>query len=245
MSTAREGSGSSSRHAGRRVRVRIDRDVIEVTGRRLGREAREVHPVVEPDDPYTVLETVLARSALLRPGRACDLGLLVESPRTIYRTPEGEGDERADTNRIEPVLADLTRDVLDRIVARRRVHGTAWCSSGPPRRVYEMLRENVERGPLGRGVVVDRSSAAVTVLLLEGVDIRWARGAPGDDPAETAALLLRRAARTPVARAGMSWWHLEDVARPGDERERARIASEVEASCHALIGNLPRIGSAF
>lgn len=234
---------TEQRGVGRRVRVRIDRDVVEVSGRRLGRDVRELHPIVEPDDPYTVLERVLARSPLLRPGRACELGLIIESPRTIYRTPDGEGEERADVSTIEPVLPDLTRDVLDRIVARRRVHGVAWCSSGPPRRVYELLREHVHRGPLGRGVVVDRSSAAVTVLLLEGIDIRWARGAPGDDPVETAELLLRRAARTPVALAGMSWWHLEDVARPGDDRVRARIASEVEAACHALIGNLPRIGS--
>ncbi len=225
----------------RRVTIRIDSDCVEVRGSRFGRAAHELRPVEEGGDAYAVLEDVLRTSPLLRAGRSCEVGVLLESPRTLYRTELGDGASPAQDGGFVVVLPEVVRDVIDPILARRRVHGGGWFAAAPAIRAVEMMGRRAAAGELGRGIIVDRSSAAVTVLLVDGATIRWARGAPADDPATVAAVLLRRVGEAIDGRFGVHWWHLEDVAHPGDARARRRLAREVEARCHAVIGSIPRM----
>ena len=225
----------------RRVTIRIDSDCVEVLGSRLGRAAHEVRTVEQGGDAYAVLEDVLRTSRLLRPGRSCEVGVLLESPRTLYRTELGDGASRAEDGGFTVVLPEVVRDVLDPILARRRVHGGGWFAAGPALRAVNTMERRVASASPGRGIIVDRSSAAVTVLLVDGATIRWARGAPAGDPAAVAAVLLRRVGEAIDGRFGLHWWHLEDVANPDDARARRRLAREVEARCHALIGFIPRM----
>jgi hypothetical protein len=223
----------------RRVRVRIDDDVIEVDASRRSRSAKERHEVAEGEDRFDVLDRTIRSSRLLRPGRRCEFGVLVESPRILYPvTEDGPGVE---DGRVKVVLPEMVRDVLEPIVARRRVHGPAWFAAGPALRAVDTIERRAAVGPIGRGIIVDRSSAAVTVLLVDAARIRWARGAPADDPADVAAVLLRRLGEVISGRYGIHWWHLEDVARPSDERRGCRELRGLEARCHALIGYLPRM----
>lgn len=226
----------------RTVVVRVDLDAVEVSGQRFGRPARERWDVRPGEEPYGVLEAAVGSSRLLRAGRPCTLGVHVESPRTRYTiaaegAPSAEGAAGAG---FDVVLADGTRDVLAAILGRRHVHGRAWFGAGPAIRALEILRARARAGPIGRGLIVDRSSAAVTVFLVDGVTVRWARGAPADDAPEVAAILLRRAGEVVNGAYGLHWWHLEDVATPADEQRRRREEREFEARCHALIGYLPR-----
>jgi hypothetical protein len=225
----------------RRVTVRLDRDVVEVRGRSMGRDRDERYTVGEGEDVYATLEHTLRSSRLLRPGRACELGVVIESPRILYRTADGEGDDASPDGRFAVVMPEIVEEVLDPILSRRRVHGRAWFGAGPALRAVDTMERRIAQGPIGRGIIVDRSAAAVTVLLIDATTIRWARGAPADDPAQVAAVLLRRVGEFVDGRFGLHWWHLEDVARPVDAPARRREARELEARCHAMIGFLPRI----
>lgn len=223
----------------RTVSVRVDVDAVEVSGQRLGRPVSERWDVPMGGESYGVLENAVGSSGLLRPGRPCALGVHVESPRTRYRTAD-EGAAGPAGGGLDVVLADGTRDVLAAILGRRRVHGRAWFGAGPAIRALDVLEARAQAGPIGRGLIVDRSSAAVTVLLVDGATVRWARGAPADDAPEVAAILLRRASEVVNGAYGLHWWHLEDVAAPADERRGRRDQREFEARCHAMIGYLPR-----
>lgn len=223
----------------RSVSVRVDVDAIEVTGERLGRPAGERWDVPADALPFGVLETAIGSSRLLRPGRPCTVGVHVESPRTRYLTGAGGAEHVAGAG-LDVVLADGTRDVLAAILGRRRVHGRAWFGAGPAIRALSVLSARSRQGPIGRGLIVDRSSAAVTVLLVDGTTVRWARGAPAEDAPDVATILLRRAGEIVNGSYGLHWWHLEDVAAPTDERRRRREQREFEARCHSLIGFLPR-----
>lgn len=227
----------------RTVRLRVDGDSVQVAGLRLGRDRTERWDVAPDDDRFAVLERVIRRSPLLRPGRRCEVGIEIESPRTIYRTVQGDASERAGPEGFRPVLPEVVGEVLEPILIRRRVHGPAWFASGPALRAVEALRAGAKDGQVGLGLHVDRSSVAVTVLLIDGVVIRWARGAPSEDAPDVAAHLLRRAAEVVDGAYGLHWWHLTDVSSPSDERRRRREAREFEARCHGLIGHLPRLPS--
>ena len=227
----------------RKVIIRVDKHAVEITGRHRRRTVTERYDVTEDADRYAVLEDALRSSRMLRPGRACEIGVQVESARTLYRTVQGEGEHRSEDGELEVVLPEVVRDVLDPVLARRRVHGRAWFASGPAQRAYATLRRRAQVGPIGRGFIVDRSTEAITVLLVDNATVRWARGAPGHDPTEAAAYLLRRAGEVVNGAYGLHFWHLEDVASPTDARQRRREANEFEARCHALIGHLPRMAS--
>lgn len=227
----------------RSVAVRVDVDAIEVSGRRLGRPTCERWDVSAGAEPFGVLENAVSASRLLRPGRPCALGVHVESSRTRYLTGEAGADDGPGAG-LDVVLADGTRDVLAAILRRRRVHGRAWFGAAPAIRALDLLKARARAGPIARGLIVDRSTAAVTVLLVDGGSIRWARGAPADDAPEVAGILLRRAGEVVNGAYGLHWWHLEDVAAPDDERRRRREQREFEARCHALIGYLPRSATA-
>lgn len=227
----------------RKVIIRIDRDAVEVRGERLRGPVSERYGVEQDADSYEVLERALRSSRLLRPGRACEIGVHLESATTLYRTVQGEGEHRSEDGTFEVVLPEVVREVLEPVLARRRVHGRAWFAAGPAARAAETLRARNRAGGIGRGFIIDRSSAAVTVMLIDGATVRWARGAPADEPTEAAAHLLRRASEVVNGAYGLHFWHLEDVAWPDDERRRRREARELEARCHALIGHLPRMAS--
>jgi len=225
----------------RKVLIRLDRDAVEVSGLRRRTPVQERYDVEHGGDPYAVLESALATSRLLRPGRPCEVGIHFESPHTLYHPPSGDGDDPSANDAVTVIMPEVVREVLEPILARRRVHGGAWFAAGPAHRAYSTLKDRLSAGVMGRGFIVDRSSAAVTVLLVEDAVIRWARGVPGDDPVEAASVLLRRAAEVVNGAYGLHWWHLEDVASPSCERRRRREAREFEARCDALIGHLPRM----
>jgi len=227
----------------REVTLRIDLDKVEVTGWTFGRHRQELTPVPEGGDPFEVVETVLATSPLLRPGRACDLSILVESERTVYRTIDGaEGEAQPmPGRRIEVELPDGLIDVLVPVLARRRVHGPTSLIAGPIERALRTMEARVDDRAIGRGLIIDRSSAAVTVLLVDQAQIPWARGGPARDAVQALELLVGRAAGLASGRSRLDWWHLEDVATPADERTRRREKRGFEAACHALVGHLPRI----
>lgn len=228
----------------RQAFIRIDADAVEVRGRRSTRVRSERHPVLEGEDPLDVLEDVLQTSPLLGPGRRCELGILLESPRILYRTHDGAGDDPGAGPEMQAVMPELMLEALEPILARRRMHGDAWFMPGPVERAFRTIRRQVDADSGGRGLIVDRSSAAVTVLLVDGGLVRWARGAPAEDPTETAAILIRRAIGPVDPQFGLDWWHLEDVASPGDERDRLLGAQAFEASCDTLVGHLPRVSVA-
>jgi len=225
----------------RRTLIRIDSDVLEVRGERLGKPRAERYDFAEGDDPFDMLEAALRDSTLLRPGRPCEVGVRIESARTVYRTVQGEGESLSPDGEIHVQLPEGMRDALAPILARRRVYGPAWIGAGPASRALATMRARAAVGGIGRGFIVDRSAAAVTVMLIDGATIRWARGAPAHDPTEAAAMLLRRAAEVVNGAYGLHWWHLEDVAAPADERQQRRESRELEARCHALVGHLPRM----
>lgn len=227
----------------RNVDVRLDRDCVEVAGTVLGAARHERITIPDGSDPYEALETVLQTSRLLRPGRACRLEISIESPRIVYRTPEAPDGTigAAGGPGIEVEFPDGLLDVLVPILGRRRVHGTAGVMPGPGARAIRMMRARLEHGVTGRGLIIDRSSAAVTVLIVDPGAIPWARGGPADDPIRAVELLVDRAASIIAGRSRIDWWHLEDVASPDDARTRRRDASGFEAACHALVGNVPRI----
>lgn len=227
----------------RKVTIRLDRDAVEILGQRLRSPATERYSVEQGSDPFTVLEAALGSSRLLRPGRACEIGVHIESASTLYRTVQGEREHRSEDGTLQVVLPEVVRDVLEPVLARRRVHGRAWFAAGPAARAAETMRARNRSGGIGRGFIIDRSAAAVTVLLIDGATVRWARGAPADEPTEAAAHLLRRAGEVVNGAYGLHFWHLEDVASPDDDRRRRREARELEARCHALIGHLPRMAS--
>lgn len=227
----------------RKVLVRLDTDAVEVRGERVRGPRTEHYPVPDGSDRFEVLERVIATSPLLRPGRACEVGIQLESAQTRYLTVQGEGSSRSEDGRFTIVLPEVTREVLEPILARRRVHGTAWFAAGPAARAAATISERAKVGGVGRGIIVDRSSSAVTVLLIDGGTVRWARGAPAHEATEAAAHLLRRVVQVVDGAYGLHFWHLEDVAAPADHRRRNREAREFEARCHALIGHLPRMAS--
>lgn len=227
----------------REVSLRLDRDCVEVTGTSLGRPLHERTSISDGSDAFETVENVLRASRLLRPGRACKLDVVVESPRTVYRTVEGAvGPTRSESERhIEVELPDGLIDVLVPILARRRVHGPTRVIPGPVARAIRTMRSRIDGGAVGCGLIIDRSSAAVTILIVEPAEIPWARGGPADDPTRAVELLVDRAASLIAGRSRLDWWHLEDVASPADERTRRREAHEFEATCDALVGHLPRI----
>lgn len=229
------------RRLSRKVLLRVDRDVVEVLGTRRGRPHRERWDVPSGAEPFGVLERAIGASRMLAPGRPCEIGVLLESERTRYRTVPSPDQGSGEDGRMEVTLPDIVGEVLDPIMARRRVHGTCWFAAGPAVRAIETLTERARRGSIGRGLIVDRSSVAVTVFLVDGPLVRWVRGAAASDAPDVAAALLRRAAEVVDDTHGLHWWSLTDVAAGTDERRRHREASEFEARCHALVGHLPRV----
>lgn len=229
----------------RAVRIRVDGDAVHVLGERFGHERMERWTVGEGEDPLGVLERVLGSSRLLRPGRACEVGLEIESTRTLYRVVEGEsggaGEGTGVPHGVRPVLPRVIREALEPILARRRVHGPAWFSAGPALRAIERLQAPALSGGAGRGLLIDRSSTAVTVLVVEGTAISWGRGAPALEAPAVAAHLLRRAAAAVRGGGGVQWWHLIDVCRPVDEQRRRREAREFADRCEELLGDVPRL----
>jgi len=227
----------------RRVTLRLDRDCVEVVGSVLGQPREERTVVADDADPFEILERVLRTSPLLRPGRACHLDVIVESERTLYRTvvrEEGEPPPYAGRG-MDVDLPDGLIDVLVPVLARRRVHGPTALIAGPIERTLRTMEARIDRGTMGRGLIIDRSSAAVTALIVDRARIPWARGGPAEEPIRAVELLVARAANIGAGNATLDWWHLEDVAAADDERARRREARGFEAACHALVGHLPRI----
>jgi hypothetical protein len=222
----------------RHVTLRIDRDVIEVSALGAGGIRQEFRPFGDTADAFAALEAALCSSRLLRPGRACRLRVLIESERAVYVVPEVvQGDHG-------PLLVSIPPDLLSRIestLLRRRIHGPVSLEVGPLARLAKTLSGGVlaADGREGPQLLIDRSSAAVTVVELHGHRVRRIRGAQAADPQRAIAGLLgpvwRGSHRRPFAR-----WLLDDVTvLPGrpDRVERARC---FEDACAALLGGIPR-----
>jgi hypothetical protein len=227
----------------REVVLRIDRDCIEVQGVIRGRRRGERTSVGPGSDLFESLGMVLRTSRLLGPGRTCHLDVAVESARTVYRDvldPEGKVLQLSERG----LQVDLPNEFVDRLIpvlAGRRTHGPTVLIAGPVLRALGVLDLRVERGSSGRGLIIDRSCEAVTVLIIDEGKILWARGGPADDPMRAVELLVARAAHRMTHRARAAWWHLEDIASPDDDRRLRRESLAFEAACDGLVGHLPRI----
>jgi len=222
------GCGGSSESAHPAIRahgssaiVRVDMGTVDISARRRLRERHE-RIVVDPDrGPVESLTHALATSQLLRPGRSLRTRVLLETARVIY----GAGGMRRGPACTAALPSDL-RAALQRAVDRRRVRGGATLEIAPLARAAAAHATCADAEADMRAIVVDRSHAAVTVLLLGASGLHWARSVPSDDPAVAVRLLVDRALQ--VAGAWPSWWRLHDVT--GSVSVPAPIDFEVEAS---------------
>jgi hypothetical protein len=217
--------------------VRVDRDAVDVTARRRFRTATERIPIAPGRAAHDSLAHVLATSPLLPGGRNVRLRVVLETPRTIFA--EGGGGD-AD-HRVRPVLPSDLLDAVEAAIARRRVRGRATLELGPLVRADVLVGACLRSSFDGLGAVVDRSDAAVTVLLIGPTGLAWGRAAPVDDPVLAARLLIDRA-RSQVPNAdALRWWCLHDVAS-SEGADAARRAREFEAAVASELEGTPLLG---
>jgi hypothetical protein len=205
--------------------VRVDRDAVDVTARRRFRTATERIPIAPGRAVHDSLVHVLTTSPLLPAGRHVRLRVVLETPRAIFA--QGVSDDSDD--RARPVLPSDVLDVVEAAITRRRVRGPATLELGPLVRADVLGDASLRPALDGFGAVVDRSDAAVTVLLIGPTGLAWGRAAPVDDPVLAARLLTDRArSQLPYPNA-LRWWRLHDVAS-SEGAGAARRAREFEAA---------------
>jgi len=217
--------------------VRVDRDAVDVTARRRFRTATQHMPIEPGRAAHTALAHVLAASPLLPAGRHVRLRVVLETPRTIFAQAASDGAD----DRVRPVLPPDLLDDVEAAIARRRVRGPATLELGPLVRADALGDASLRPASDDFGAIVDRSDAAVTVLLIGATGLAWGRAAPVDDPALAARLLIDRArSQLPHANA-LRWWRLHDVAS-SDGADAARRAHEFEAAVASEFEGTPMFG---
>jgi hypothetical protein len=227
--------------------VRLDLGVVDVAVRRSLRTRTERIALEPGTAPQAALASVLATSALLRPGSSLTLRVILETSRVVY-VPARDSAPRVAAGLRETAgcgveLTAELREGLARALGRRWVNGPATLELGP------LVRADVARAarPLstdGRGVVVDRSDAAVTVLVIGASGLVWARSVPAADPGLAVRLLIDRARGLLGPGGRLSWWGLSDVASQGDAAAQRRHAREFEAAAAAELDGVPSLQEA-
>ncbi len=215
--------------------IRVDRGVIEVDVRRSLRsrnERREVGTGVAPD---AALAQVFATSKLLRAGRAARTRVIIETSQVVYvAKPRGIGAHSG-----AAVLSDELGEGLVRAIACRRIRGPATLELGPLARVDEVRTSFGDLRAGGVGVVIDRSNAAVTVLVIGESGVLWARSVPSEDACLAVRLLINRAFGMLHITQRARWWRLHDVASHADPRAMLRDASEFAAATASELDGVP------
>jgi hypothetical protein len=228
----------------RSVTVRIDRDVIDVTGVRAGREQRERHPVASGTEAVEVLQHTLQTSGLLRPGRSCHLRVLLESDRTVYTTTGDDGSAVPLGGGLGVAVAADLIDRFERVIRQRRVLGPATLEVGPLARFAQKVSALPAPGRAARDrtLFIDRSAAAITVALFDQSRAIWIRGAPSDDPRRAVASLLHGAATDEPEHFPPDRWFLDDLTLLADHTESEQPARWFEEICTRLLdGQTPSV----
>ena len=217
--------------------VRLDVGVVDVTARRLLRVHGQRIAVEPETTPDVALAHTLRSSSLLRPGRAVTTRVLLETPQVVY----GAVDSGGRSHRPNATVPTALRDGLIRAVARRRVRGPATLELAPLARAQEARDSFGDLEHNGLGVIVDRSNAAVSILVVGLSGLVWARSVPADDPGLAARLLIDRARGLLGSRVELRWWRLHDVASDEDERTASRAAREFSAAAAAELDGVPML----
>jgi len=214
--------------------VRVDDGVAEVHAARFLRSVTQRTSVPRGTPPETALRQVLESSALLRTGRNVRMRVLVETPRTIFTIDP----TRSARPTARAVVPDDLLAGLERAIVRRRTRGPASLELGPLVRAERAGPDVARLDPNGVGVIVDRSDAAVTVLLIAASGLLWGRSAPAREPALAARLLLDRARGQLAVGSEVRWWRLHDVASD-DASDDRRIRSEFSAAASSELEGTP------
>jgi hypothetical protein len=205
--------------------VRVDDGLVDVDAARFLRSGTERTTVPRGTPPEDALHQVLQSSTLLRTGRHLRMRVLIETPRTIFATDPTRSARPA----ARAVVPDDLLAGLERAIVRRRTRGPASLELGPLARAERAWPDVVRLDPSGVGAIVDRSDAAVTVLLIGASGLLWGRSAPAREPALAVRLLLDRARGQLAVGSEVRWWRLHDVA--SDEASDVRRArSEFSAA---------------
>jgi len=236
-----------------RASVRIDAGVTEIVAERWSR--RREHHVWAPDGagPEDALMTALEMTRFLRPGRFTKLRVILESSTVSYCPSDHVPTlSRSFPDAVATRPARLPAPLLERlasVIAHRRVRGPATLEIGALVRADESLRDAPSRTSVPTQahapfeLVVDRSNAAVSVLVLGSHGLVWARSVPATDPCAALPILVRRA-RTDVGHGSrVRSWRLHDVARDPDGIVTARRRSEFEDLATTLLADLCRLGT--
>jgi len=215
--------------------VRIDRGAVHVSARRWVHPRSERHAVSIDASPGEALQHAFAASSLLRPGRALRTLVLLESPQVTFSPTSGPSAEKA----WSITLPSGVREGLLAALGRRHVRGPATLEFGPLARADASLAFHPNLPVDDVGIVVDRSSAAVTVLVISSFGLAWARSVPAEDPALAARLLIDRACGLIPRGASIRWWRLHDVATTDDARSGQRQRREFEAAAAVELEGVP------
>jgi len=223
---------------GAQADVRLDAGLVEIRTRWSRRERSErilVPPQMHPD---VALTGALRRSRLLRPGRNFRTRILLETPHVIHVEEPGAGRDVV----TRCVLPAELQDRLLAAAAHRRVRGPATLGLGPLARADAACHEVGigMQAPDEVGVIIDRSNAAVTILLLSVAGLLWARSVPSDDPAIAVALLAARARDVLARDRRILWWRLHDVASCEDAAAAGLLIHEVESTVASVFGAVQR-----
>jgi len=230
--------------------VRLDVGIVDITAPRALRTASERLHVAPGTQPGAALADALARSRLLRPGRVRHTRVLLETSRVLFAAETGvvagavaEGGARCGLTLARPLIAVLPQDLqtaLLGVLEHRRVSGPATVELGPLARAAAGLSpmDGTAAGTAA-GLVIDRSNAAVTVLLLGKEGVLWGRSVPATDPLLAARLLIDRAQSLLPPAIGLRWWRISDVASHDDPRRVQRDAREFEAAAAAELEGVP------
>ena len=190
------------------VTVRVDAGIVEVTARRLRRSVSD-RTVVDPRlEPGSALRQALETSPVLGSGRRTRLRVHLETERVVFRPDTNLGDERC----VRPNLPADLLDGLEIALRRRRCRGPATLELGPLARA-EATRPNWSGSPSEAvRLIVDRSNAAVSVMVLAETGLIWARAVPATDLDSAVPLLIARGRAFLSDRSRLIGWGLQDVA---------------------------------
>jgi hypothetical protein len=216
--------------------VRIDAGVIEVRAPRHLRSFTERRVIAPTATPESALADALTSSPLLPAGRRLRTEVVLETSRITFAVTTGVDD----APKMRTALPRELLEGLERAIARRRVRGPATLELGPLVRADDAAADaHVNVASEDRiGIIVDRSRAAVTVLLVGPHGLLWGRSAPADEPVLAARLLIDRARGQLPDHGALCWWRLHDVTS-GDGSSDPRARRELAAAVSSEFDGIP------